>query len=396
MKNENTIILQPKYVKTFQCDGNKCNAKCCKDWRIDIDINTYKKYQHIKNPVIRKKIISSFEPNISKAGEMQVKHNQAGLCPLVCSDNLCYIQRTLGAEALSLTCQVYPRLVGHIGDCQLRTLSMTCPVAAEAALFSENGMDIETILPGNESVAWKIALQSGKLVDNIDTNLAVNVILGSLSILQNTFYTLEQRMVILGFFLDKADELKMLPNGAEAIFNLAMFYSSDDFRGQIQEIFDNWVFYPAAHGQLLKGILNFLQSQGAFTDVSSLIKEAKDYGKNYSNYSKSIQSNFGTAIEMYWQQEFLSRSFPFLLEGSFLHNYFAYLIAYKIWEMCLYGYYYVCDGKITHNDFLHSVTIFSQKLNHRKSFAGSLVEYTAPFEAEPIKLMQVLLCLESI
>lgn len=391
MENERTIILQPKYVKNFQCDGNRCNAKCCKDWRIDIDIDTYKKYQRIKNPAVRKKILASLEPNNDKIGAMQIKRNQAGACPMVCPDNLCYIQRNFGADALSFTCQVYPRLVGYIGDCQLRTLSMTCPVAAEAALFSEHGMDIETILPGNESAAWKIALQCGKLRDNIDTNLAVNVILGSVSILQNTFYTLEQRMVILGFFLDKADELKMLPNGAENIFDLAVFYGSDACRGQMQEIFSNWVFYPVAHGQFLTGILNFLQLQGAFTNVSSLIKEAQNYGKNYSNYSKTIKRTFGNATDRYWQQEFLSRGFPFRLEGSFLHNYFSYLIAYKIWEMCLYGYYSVCDGKITQEDFLHSVTIFSQKLNHRKSFAGSLVEYTASFEAEPIKLMQVLL-----
>lgn len=395
MENEQTIILQPEYVKTFQCDGNKCNAKCCKkDWRIDINIDAYKKYQRIKNPAVRKKILASLEPNPDRPGEMQIKRNQAGGCPLVCSDNLCYIQRNFGAEALSFTCQVYPRVVQHIGECQLRALHLTCPVAAESALFSEHGMDIETILPGHESAAWKIALQSEKLVDNIDTNLAVNVILGSLSILQNTFYTLEQRMVILGFFLDKADELKMLPNGAAAISELALFYNSDEFKVQMQNIFADWAFYPVAHGQLLTGILNFLQENGAFADVSPLIKQAQDYGKNYSDYSKAIKSNFGDAVDRYWQQEFLSRGFPFRLQGSFLHNYFAYLIAYKIWEMCLYGYYYICDGKMTQSYFLDSITIYSQKLDHMKTFAGSLVKYTASFEAEPIKLMQVLLRLE--
>ena len=54
--NDNTIILQPKYVADFQCDGSKCNAKCCGNkWKISIDVDTYKKYQRIKNPVMRKK-----------------------------------------------------------------------------------------------------------------------------------------------------------------------------------------------------------------------------------------------------------------------------------------------------------------------------------------------------
>lgn len=395
MENEQTIILQPEYVKTFQCDGNKCNAKCCKDdWRIDIDIETYKKYQRIKNPVIRKKILSIFEPNMRHVGAMQIKRNQDGACPMVGADNLCYIHRNFGADILSCVCQVYPRVVVYIGDFQLRTLSMTCPVAAEDALFSEHGMDIENVMIENENAAWKIASQCDKIVENIDAVLAANVILGSLSILQNTCYTLEQRMIILGFFLDKADELKLLPNGAEAIADLAVFYSSDEFKVQMQDIFADWVFYPAAHGQLLTGILNFLQEKGIFSDVSMLMKQSLEYGGKYSDYSRQIQGIFGTAIDRYWQQEFIFRGFPFRLKGSFLHNYFSYLLAYKVWEMCIYSYCDICDGQITKNDFLNLVTIHSKKLDHMKNFAEYLVKYTAPFEAEPIKLMQVLLCLE--
>ena len=56
--SDKTIILQPKYVADFQCDGSKCDAKCCRNlWLIDIDRETYKKYQRIKNPSMRKKNI---------------------------------------------------------------------------------------------------------------------------------------------------------------------------------------------------------------------------------------------------------------------------------------------------------------------------------------------------
>ena len=40
MSNQ-SIILQPKYVGDFQCDGSKCNSKCCRNnWRINIDVDT--------------------------------------------------------------------------------------------------------------------------------------------------------------------------------------------------------------------------------------------------------------------------------------------------------------------------------------------------------------------
>ena len=394
MNKTTSVILQPEYVEHFQCDGNKCNAKCCKKWRIDIDIDTYKKYQRIKNPIIRNKIISSMEPNSVCAGTMKIKLNSDKACSLICEDNLCYIQRNLGADALSDVCQYYPRGVRYIGDCQVRILSMTCPVAAEEALFSAHGMDIKNILPGKESNPWKIALQSKKLVDKIDTKMAANVILGSLSILQNTCYTLEKRMVILGFFLDKADEMKSSQNSAEAISELALFYNSDDFKRQIQEIFDNWIFYPTAHGQLLTGILTFFTRKKIFPEISSLIKQAQDYENIYPDFSKLTQKVFGEALDRYWQQEFLFHGFPFCMEGSFMHNYFAYLIGYKIWEMCLYDFFSAYDGMISRNDILYLVTKYSEVFDHMRSFVGYLVKYTAPFEEEPIKLMQVLLCLK--
>lgn len=56
--SDKTIILQPKYVADFQCDGSKCNAKCCgNNWRIDIDVDTYKKYQRIKKSSYKKENI---------------------------------------------------------------------------------------------------------------------------------------------------------------------------------------------------------------------------------------------------------------------------------------------------------------------------------------------------
>ena len=60
MNKTTSVILQPEYVELFQCDGNKCNAKCCKKWRIDIDIDTYKKYKRIKKQNIQWQIYLLF------------------------------------------------------------------------------------------------------------------------------------------------------------------------------------------------------------------------------------------------------------------------------------------------------------------------------------------------
>ena len=42
------LYLQPEYVSKFKCDGQSCEAHCCRGWRISIDKKTYKKYANIK------------------------------------------------------------------------------------------------------------------------------------------------------------------------------------------------------------------------------------------------------------------------------------------------------------------------------------------------------------
>ena len=99
---EDNIVLQPEYVEKFRCDGSRCNSRCCGNWCITIDMDAYKKYQKVKNTVMRTKILSVIEPNVA-GQEFQIKLRDNGVCPMVCDDSLCYIQRNLGEDALSVT-----------------------------------------------------------------------------------------------------------------------------------------------------------------------------------------------------------------------------------------------------------------------------------------------------
>jgi len=62
---------QPEYVKNFQCDGKKYDARCCKKWAIFID--------------------------------------EKNFCPFLTEDNLCRLQKNFGEDFLSETCTNYPR-----------------------------------------------------------------------------------------------------------------------------------------------------------------------------------------------------------------------------------------------------------------------------------------------
>ena len=384
------IILQPKYVADFQCDGSKCNAKCCGKWRIDIDMETYKKYQRIKNPAMRKKILSSIQPSTIQTG-FQIELNNKGVCPLLCEDNLCYIQRNMGEDALSQTCKVYPRMVQQIGNYQFRMLAMTCPVAAEYALLSPNAMELQQISCEEDTSAWKLIAKNCNMKNVPNDLAAVHIMMGGLAILQNTSYTFEQRLVILGLFLDKVEDCQQ---DVEAVAGLIDYYNSDAFQQEISNLWENWQYYPVAHHQFMNGIITVLKQEKELLISSEHWQVMNDYYNNvYEERHHLVQERLGSVLERYWQHEWLFHAYPYSFSGGFLHNYFSYLIAYELCQLVIHSTY-ALDNAWAERNILDVLGEFSKSFDHKRDFSKALVKETEIFEKEPLKLMQVLLRLQ--
>lgn len=389
MSNQ-SIILQPKYVGNFQCDGSKCNAKCCGKWRIDIDMETYKKYQRIKNPAMRKKILSSIHPSTIQTG-FQIKLNNKAVCPLLCEDNLCYIQRNMGEDALSQTCKVYPRMVQQIGNYQFRMLAMTCPAAAEYALLSPNAMELQQISCEEDTSAWKLIAKNCNMKNVPNDLAAVHIMMGGLAILQNTSYTFEQRLVILGLFLDRVEDCQQ---DVEAVAGLIDYYNSDAFQQEISNLWENWQYYPVAHHQFMNGIITVLRQEKELLISSEHWQVMNDYYNNvYEERHHLVQERLGSVLERYWQHEWLFHAYPYSFSGGFLHNYFSYLIAYELCQLVIHSTY-ALDNAWAERNILDVLGEFSKSFDHKRDFSKALVKETEIFEKEPLKLMQVLLRLK--
>lgn len=87
---------------------------------------------------------------------------------------------------------------------------------------------------------------------------AVNITMGGLAILQNTSYIFEQRLVILGLFLDKVEGCQQ---DVEAVAGLIEYYTSDGFRQEISGLWENWPCYAKARKQFMGGIITVLQEE---------------------------------------------------------------------------------------------------------------------------------------
>lgn len=191
--------LIPEYYKHFSCTGNACEYNCCNTWRVTIDKKTYKKYMNIPDGTLKKKLQKNvkriIDPRYYALIQMEPETND---CPFQTEQGLCEIQLNFGEEYLSRTCAVYPRVASIVNGEMEACLMMSCPEAAKHALLQKEPMAFERILlpeiPAMSNIHFSDELANANFSQ---TRLFI------IQILQNRLFSFENRLVLLGLFLQK-------------------------------------------------------------------------------------------------------------------------------------------------------------------------------------------------
>ena len=188
----------------------------------------------------------------------------------------------------------------------------------------------------------------------------------------------------MGLFIDK---LENEVHGIEAVANLVAYYNSEQFQQKISSLWDDWQFFSADHRNIMEKILNVLAKEDIFDLAASLLCVNDNYDEVYAERHEGIERDMGSIWERYWQQEWLYNVFPCAVQGSFMNNYFTFLLAYEIGKLYIYGVYKPNED----NDILEMFRFYSKSFDHSTSFLKTLAREAADFEAEPLKFMQSLL-----
>ena len=138
---------QPKYFSEFRCSGSECTASCCFGWDIGW---TKDEIDKVKNdPNCSESLKELMENSFVQADEKDenkflVKFPENQRCPCQTEDGLCMIQKELGAEYLSYTCTIYPRLNAFQlpNGIVLRGCNLSCPEVVRKLLNDENAADL--------------------------------------------------------------------------------------------------------------------------------------------------------------------------------------------------------------------------------------------------------------
>lgn len=129
MGDDSMKIFKPEYYDRFQCLAGKCPDSCCKEWDVQVDGDSLRRYEGLEGELgtAVRKALREVE------GETQIAMVE-GRCPLWREDGLCRIQAELGEEGLCQVCRDYPRIRQDYGDFRELGLEMSCPEAARLIL----------------------------------------------------------------------------------------------------------------------------------------------------------------------------------------------------------------------------------------------------------------------
>lgn len=343
------LYFQPEYLREFVCDGAKCGDNCCeKPWFIDVDPETFKRYEQIKPVEKSREITACFSYN-ADTGDHFLKSRP---CPFLTEKKLCRLQLEYGENFLSKTCVTYPRRTFNFGQFFERALVMSCPLAAELILFRNEPIKFEFV-----EVTEQVHSRGGKLKLNpvqAGQKFAAHMLelqIAMISILQERTLTFDQRLIVLGFFMDRLDEIE--PADDEALTKLIAAYESKSFLAQqTPRMFASVHFDEKKFVALMLRILNSLYTDFAFGDYGKIFDMIfQTYGilpdtdgqisfeKVVANYvrlaeaRKKFWARQALFLENYLVNELFVNCYPWRHDTGIPKNFGIFAAAYKLFEL---------------------------------------------------------------
>lgn len=392
----NFLLFRPEYVGKFKCDGSKCNAACCKGWSIFIDADTYKKYSSYPQ------IVKHIRFNEGK-GEYIVTLNERGICPFLTEKKLCGLQLEHGEKFLSATCVTYPRTTYNFGKFFEQSLTPTCSLAAEMILFAREPLKFEIIAVSSENLAFNKLKVPEKFVEHL-----IDIQVAEISILQERTLTINQRLIMLGFFLDKLEEISADTIDKTALTKLLAAYESKNFLaeqvpsmlasvhfdakkfvGMMLNLFETLYsgMYVGDGRKFLDAVIDTLELKPDEKNLISVTKVAARY-ENLAAERKNFSAQYATLLENYLVNELFMNCYPWRFFESITKNYAEFVTTYKIFE--LFTFATIHSGLDGCDNLLQLVDWFSQQINHTVRIRQKIFDQIKDSN-DPLMLMNSLL-----
>lgn len=290
--------IEPNYIKNFQCDGKKCGARCCRDWRIVVDEDAYDKYSELKASE-REEIFRHtewVEDEREGVDILVLRLRDDGVCTFLGEDCLCTLQKNYGENFLTAICQSFPRVTYKLDeDFFQQSMTLTCPIAANLILLQTAPITFEEV--SNVTARATIGFKE-KISRPVPEFLKIQS--QAIKILQDRNFSINQRLQNL----------------------FQMFAEIPSVQSDFQQ-----------HAETLTKI--FLETYGAELPPQKKLELQRNYLTYRQEILAQVYENFGNVLENYLVNEFFMRCYPCAYSGGDFHNIKIFLTAYRILEFSL-------------------------------------------------------------
>ncbi|MBR3498423.1 MAG: flagellin lysine-N-methylase [Selenomonadaceae bacterium] len=377
------FYFQPQYVSRFKCDGSKCDAHCCKEeWNIAVDEDTRKQYERLGAAV------TAHLKFHDDKGQYLLDFGGEKYCPFLNEKKLCRLQLKHGESFLSRTCATYPRITNLFGYFLERSLILSCPVVAEMILFEDAPMTFEFVEVPEEihSHGGKIFLQRTESTEELRAHI-IEIQAAMISILQERTLTLDQRLIVLGFFVDRLGEI-FSDFDADALTKLIAAYESKKFLAEQVPRMLRAVTFDA---EKFFGLMRRLMDEVFGADT--MLKNKKFLDTVIVDAPLISEKKFFVAeragfFENYLVNELFLNIYPWKFEdGNIAQNFSAFVTEYKFFELITFSA--ARKGFGSRKDLIEVTNWFTTRFDHTKELKRKI--FTLVKDAEPFELMNSLL-----
>lgn len=210
-------VRVPHYYDAFSCTGSECPDTCCVGWMIEIDDESYERFQKIEGE-FGKQILNNI---IEHDGGRYFALDDKGRCAFLNKDNLCDMVINHGEDSLCNLCDNYPRVGVEFGDLREMGLSFSCPEVAKLILSSKKTCKFGEWLIDEESTETDYTrdITFITLMESRDVAFAI---------LQNREYTIGERIGVYVMFAARIQNV-LEDNNPEAISKLNEKFADNSY-----------------------------------------------------------------------------------------------------------------------------------------------------------------------
>ena len=203
-----------------------------------------------------------------------------------------------------------------------RSLTLSCPVAAELILFEEEPLKFEKVqLSSDNFQQIKVILGLGEFIHEL-----IPLQETAISILQQRRLSIDARLIVLGFYFRQLEEI--FNRGEVAtILTLNKIYTSEEFLvGQVPLLLDSVKFQPKEFVMLMSSVIEKIRGGSAEKFLSQINFDVS------ATVRKKFLKKYSLMLENYLVNEFFGGCYPFKVNGTIQHNYAIFAVNFKILE----------------------------------------------------------------